>query len=145
MRQVRLRFVLRFLLVIIENVAFTKDDLIDTSFILRKYDPNPLLASTMYAERFPNKRYSQKNYFQRLLDRFKSTEHVYYHKKLNSHHGYKRNQFLVFVCECSWSKCYAGYWKINRRHRQQGVKAYKMWTQFSVSKKYIFKWKRYML
>lgn len=60
---------------------FQKDELIDMIFILGESDRNCLLASKIYAIRYPERRHPREESFRNVLNRFIETGNVKYNKQ----------------------------------------------------------------
>lgn len=60
---------------------FSKDELIDMVFVLGESEKNCLLASRLYATRFPDRRHPRQESFNKLLERFLATGSVDYKKE----------------------------------------------------------------
>ena len=60
---------------------FNKDELVDMIFVLGESEKNCLLASRIYATRYPDRRHPEEKSFRRLLLRFVETGNVLYKKE----------------------------------------------------------------
>ncbi|KAL1488669.1 hypothetical protein ABEB36_014469 [Hypothenemus hampei] len=77
--------------------TYSKEHRIDMIFILGECDQNCLLASQVYAQKFPERSHPNKAVFERLLRQFKDTGSVNYKKPLKqkSVTGNEENEFEV--------------------------------------------------
>lgn len=60
---------------------FNHEELVDMVYALGEGERNPMLASRIYCQRFPNRRHPTALAFERLKERFERTGHIYYEKK----------------------------------------------------------------
>jgi len=61
-------------------LVYTMEERIDMIFVLRECLDNCLLASQVYATKFPNRTYSNKFDFKRLLSKLRQSGSVQYEK-----------------------------------------------------------------
>ncbi|KAL3276301.1 hypothetical protein HHI36_024199 [Cryptolaemus montrouzieri] len=57
-------------------MKFSKEEMVDMTFILGECDRNSLLASRVYAQRFPDERQSDARCFEKLLIKFIETGNI---------------------------------------------------------------------
>ncbi|KAL1489649.1 hypothetical protein ABEB36_013593 [Hypothenemus hampei] len=76
---------------------YPKEERIDMIFVLGKCQQNSLLASRVYAQKFPERQHPNKFVFERLLIQFRETGNVEYKKQLRRSQvtGNEENQFNV--------------------------------------------------
>lgn len=80
-------------------MAFRGEELVDMVFVLGYCERNTLLASRIYAARYPNRRHPDRAAFISLLERFTNTGTVSYKKRNRAKYVLtEENQFLVLGC-----------------------------------------------
>lgn len=77
-------------------MTLTREELVDMVFVLGECNRNPLLASRVYAQRYPARRHPRRERFQDLLQRFVNTGNVQFNKRNRTKPTTtEENEFLV--------------------------------------------------
>ncbi|KAJ8950566.1 hypothetical protein NQ318_015699 [Aromia moschata] len=80
-------------------MSLTQEEMVDMVFVLGACHRNPLLASRVYAQRYPDRRHPRKYSFQLVLDRFVNTGSIQHIKRNRSNNVVtEENEFLVLGC-----------------------------------------------
>lgn len=80
------------------NMNFSKRELIDMMYILGECHKNSLLASRVYKERYPERRYPREESFRSLSERFDATGSVEYVKRTRQKPALtEENEFTVMI------------------------------------------------
>lgn len=80
-------------------MRLTQEERIDMVFILGECGRNPLLASRVYAERYPDRTHPRRESFQLVLDRFSNSGNIHNPKRIRRNVvATEENEFLVLGC-----------------------------------------------